>query len=141
MVASRLDVMLARGVVPTTKAALYQLHPDLFETDEVAGMWLKRDLRVKPLLDTYRETTLSSVRLHNPGRGSRPFVVLVCDPATAQTLAERLGARLLGVSEPTPVSAEKLSGAHIHISDAGGGFSLPPLESTQEPHKTGATPD
>ena len=141
MVASRLDVMLARGVVPTTKAALYQLHPDLFETEKIADNFLNRELDLKPLLDTYREMRLSSVRLQNQRRGSRPFEVLVCDPATAQTLAERLGARLLGVSEPTPVSAEKLSGAHIHISDAGGGFSLPPLESTQEPHKTGATPD
>ena len=84
MVCTRLDVMVARGVVPTTKAALHQLHPDLFADEKAADNALGRELNLNSLYRTpYKGMRLSSVRLQNPGRGSRPFDVLVCDPATA----------------------------------------------------------
>lgn len=117
MVASRVDVMLARGIVPTTKAALHQLHPDLFETEKTADHFLNRELDPKPLLDTYREMGLSSVRLQNPGRGARSFEVLVRDPSIAADLAERLGARLVSVTEPKSDLPKNLSGGHFMITE------------------------
>ena len=65
MVCTRLDVMVARGVIPTTKAALAQLHPDLFADENVAHHWLHRELGAKPLcLEPYKEMALSSARLY-----------------------------------------------------------------------------
>jgi hypothetical protein len=142
MACTRLEVMVTRGIVPTTRAALVLLHPDLFKNEGDAHHWLHRELGANPLYETpYKEMALSSVRLQTPGRGSRAFEVLVRDPATAEALAERLGARLLGVSEPAPVLAEKLSEAHIHIFEAGGPVSAPPPGTRTRPGETrGSSP-
>ena len=105
MVEDELAIMAARGVIPTTKAGLAGIHPDLFRTEKAADNWLGRELDLKRLKELIREMRLSSARLQRSGRGSRPFTVWVSDPEAAKTAAETLGASLLSVKAPARVTA------------------------------------
>lgn len=120
MVCTRLDVMVARGVIPTTKAALAQLHPDLFANEMAAKNWLHQELGLKPLsLEYYKGIRLSSARLQRPGRGTRPFTVFLTDPSRADQVATALGAKLLEVTEPKSENSEKFVGGPFRISEGG----------------------
>jgi hypothetical protein len=133
MVCTRLDVMVARGVIPTTKAALAQLHPDLFADENVAHHWLHRELGAKPLYEnSYKEMALSSARLQRSGRGTRPFTVFLTDPSRAAEVATALGAKLLEVIEPKSENSEKFVGGPFRISEGDPRFFEAPTSVSAE---------
>ena len=133
MVCTRLDVMVARGVIPTTKAALAQLHPDLFANEKAADNALGRELDLTPLYEnSYKGMRLSSARLQRSGRGTRPFTVFLTDPSRAAEVATALGAKLLEVIEPKSENSEKFVGGPFQISEGDPRFFEAPTSVSAE---------
>jgi hypothetical protein len=131
MVDDELGVMAARGVIPTTKAGLAAMHPDLFPTEKAADNWLGRELDLKRLKGLIREMRLSSARYQRPGRGARPFKVWFSDLEAAASATETLGADLLSVEAPARENAgASPATTRIHVVAPADALEVPPAYVT-----------